>query len=49
VFSYDSHIELNMYPFLDNKEEFAYTSLAEDVAKPRCVCNQRGDAMRSKL
>ncbi|CAB4009161.1 H(+) Cl(-) exchange transporter 5 isoform X2 [Paramuricea clavata] len=32
---YDSHIELNMYPFLDNKEEFAYTSLAEDVAKPR--------------
>lgn len=33
--SYDGHIALNSYPFLDNKEEFAYTSLAEDVAKPR--------------
>ena len=35
LFSYDGHIALNSYPFLDNKEEFAYTSLAEDVAKPR--------------
>ena len=36
-FSYDGHITLNGYPFLDNKEEFAYTTLAEDVARPRYV------------
>jgi chloride channel 3/4/5 len=32
---YDAQIELNGYPFLDNKEEFNYTSLAADVMKPR--------------
>ena len=36
-FSYDGHITLNGYPFLDNKEEFTYTTLVEDVAKPRLV------------
>jgi chloride channel 3/4/5 len=32
---YDAQIELNGYPFLDNKEEFHYTTLAADVMKPR--------------
>lgn len=32
---YDAQIELNGYPFLDNKEEFNYTTLAIDVMKPR--------------
>ena len=32
---YDAQIELNGYPFLDNKEEFNYTSLAADVMRPR--------------
>jgi len=32
---YDAIIELNGYPFLDNKEEFNYTSLASDVMNPR--------------
>lgn len=45
---YDAHIELNGYPFLDNKEEYNYTSLAADVMKPRpnepplSVFNQEG-------
>ena len=34
---YDSHIELNGYPYLDNKEEFNYTTLAADVMKPRFI------------
>lgn len=32
---YDAQIELNGYPFLDNKEEFNYTTLASDVMTPR--------------
>ncbi|PNF20551.1 hypothetical protein B7P43_G05251, partial [Cryptotermes secundus] len=32
---YDAHIELNGYPFLDSKEEFAHTSLAADVMQPK--------------
>jgi chloride channel 3/4/5 len=32
---YDAQIELNGYPFLDNKEEINYTSLAADVMKPK--------------
>jgi chloride channel 3/4/5 len=32
---YDAHIQLNGYPFLDNKEEFNYTTIAADVMKPR--------------
>jgi chloride channel 3/4/5 len=32
---YDAQIELNGYPFLDNKEEFNYTTFATDVMKPR--------------
>lgn len=32
---YDAQIELNGYPFLDNKEEFNYTTLASDVMRPR--------------
>ncbi|KAL3178111.1 hypothetical protein MRX96_038638 [Rhipicephalus microplus] len=32
---YDAHIHLNGYPFLDNKEEFAHTTLAADVMQPR--------------
>jgi chloride channel 3/4/5 len=45
---YDAHIELNGYPYLDNKEEFNYTTLAADVMKPRaneaplCVLTQEG-------
>ena len=31
---YDAQIELNGYPFLDNKEEYNYTTLAADVMKP---------------
>ncbi|KAH6936346.1 hypothetical protein HPB50_016208 [Hyalomma asiaticum] len=33
--NYDAHIHLNGYPFLDNKEEFAHTTLAADVMQPR--------------
>ena len=32
---YDEHIELNGYPFLDNKEEFHDTHYAIDVMRPR--------------
>ncbi|CAF0990951.1 unnamed protein product [Rotaria sp. Silwood1] len=32
---YDAHIELNGYPFLDNKEEFNFTTIAADVMRPR--------------
>jgi chloride channel 3/4/5 len=32
---YDAHIELNGYPFLDNKEEFNFTTSAADVVRPR--------------
>jgi len=32
---YDAQIELNGYPFLDNKDEYNITSLASDVMKPR--------------
>jgi chloride channel 3/4/5 len=32
---YDAHINLNGYPFLDNKEDYPYTSLAQDVMKPQ--------------
>lgn len=32
---YDAHIELNGYPFLDNKEEFNFTTTAADVMRPR--------------
>nr|XP_027200062.1 H(+)/Cl(-) exchange transporter 3-like isoform X2 [Dermatophagoides pteronyssinus] len=36
---YDAHISLNGYPFLDNKEEFPYTTTALDSMRP-----QLGDA-----
>ena len=32
---YDAHIELNGYPFLDNREEFNFTTTAADVMRPR--------------
>lgn len=32
---YDAHIDLNGYPFLDSKEEFAHTGLAADVMQPK--------------
>lgn len=32
---YDAHISLNGYPFLDNKEEFPYTTTASDAMKPK--------------
>ena len=32
---YDAHINLNGYPFLDNKEEFHMSSKALDVMKPQ--------------
>eukprot|EP00127_Corallochytrium_limacisporum_P004427 Clim_evm5s162 gene=Clim_evmTU5s162 len=32
---YDCHIELNGYPFLDNKADFSTTSLACDIMKPQ--------------
>jgi chloride channel 3/4/5 len=32
---FDSHIVLNGYPFLDNKEEFHSKSVAADVMIPR--------------
>ena len=32
--SYDAHIHLYGYPFLDSKEEFTYNTLACDVMKP---------------
>uniref|UniRef100_A0A0N5ABJ1 Chloride channel protein n=1 Tax=Syphacia muris TaxID=451379 RepID=A0A0N5ABJ1_9BILA len=31
---YDSHIDLNGYPFLDNKGEYPYSTLAVQVMKP---------------
>ncbi len=35
--SYDAHIRLNGYPFLDSKEEFVHTTIAADVMRPRWV------------
>ncbi|CAE1312273.1 CLCN3_4_5 [Acanthosepion pharaonis] len=32
---YDAHIQLNGYPYLDNKEEFTHTTIASDVMRPR--------------
>ena len=32
---YDAHINLNNYPFLDNKEDYPYSALAVDVMKPQ--------------
>ncbi|PIK48248.1 putative H(+)/Cl(-) exchange transporter 3 [Apostichopus japonicus] len=32
---YDSHIELNDYPFLDSKRDFIHNTLASDVMRPR--------------
>lgn len=32
---YDAHIQLNCYPFLDNKTEFTETTLAADAMKPK--------------
>eukprot|EP00794_Sanderia_malayensis_P007395 gene7395-8215_t len=32
---YDGHINLNGYPYLDNKEEFTHTTCAFDVMQPR--------------
>lgn len=32
---YDAHISLNGYPFLDNKEEFPYTTTASDSMRPQ--------------
>ena len=32
---YDAHINLNNYPFLDNKEEYDFNALACDVMKPQ--------------
>ena len=34
---YDAQIELNGYPFLDNKEECNYTTTASDVMRPRYI------------
>ncbi len=34
---YDAHINLNGYPFLDNKDEYEYSALAIDVMKPQYV------------
>jgi chloride channel 3/4/5 len=33
--SYDAHIKLNGYPFLDNKEDFLDVATAADVMHPR--------------
>ena len=33
--SYDAHIHLYGYPFLDSKEEFTHNTLACDVMRPR--------------
>ena len=33
--SYDAHIALNGYPYLDSKEEFTHTTIAADVMRPR--------------
>ena len=35
TFSYDAHIHLNGYPFLDSKGEFAHNTVASDVMNPR--------------
>src|SRR5882762_7676353 len=32
---YDAHVELNGYPFLDNKEEFPHTTIAADAMRPK--------------
>lgn len=32
---YDAHINLNGYPFLDVKEEFSHTTMAQDAMQPR--------------
>lgn len=31
---YDAHIDLNGYPFLDNKGEYPYSTVAIQVMKP---------------
>jgi chloride channel 3/4/5 len=31
---YDAHIELNSYPFLDNKGEYPYSTVAAQVMRP---------------
>uniref|UniRef100_A0A1I8F7S6 Chloride channel protein n=1 Tax=Macrostomum lignano TaxID=282301 RepID=A0A1I8F7S6_9PLAT len=41
---YEEHIRLNGYPYLDNKEEFAHTTIAADVMHPR-----RGEAQLQLL
>uniref|UniRef100_A0AC35U3H2 Chloride channel protein n=1 Tax=Rhabditophanes sp. KR3021 TaxID=114890 RepID=A0AC35U3H2_9BILA len=33
---YDAHIQLNGYPFLDNKGEYPYSTVASQVMKPGC-------------
>lgn len=33
--SYDAHIILNGFPFLDSKEEYTLDSVAADVMKPQ--------------
>lgn len=38
---YDAHINLNGYPFLDSKEEFAHTALAADVMQPKLVIRNK--------
>ena len=35
MISYDAHIRLNGYPYLDSKEEFTHTTIAADVMRPR--------------
>jgi chloride channel 3/4/5 len=34
---YDAHIQLNGFPFLDNKEEYFYLTKACDVMTPRLI------------
>ncbi|CEF60820.1 Chloride channel-c [Strongyloides ratti] len=36
---YDAHIELNGYPFLDNKGEYPYSTIASQVMKPGSEMN----------
>ncbi|XP_073975098.1 chloride channel protein 3 isoform X4 [Rhodnius prolixus] len=45
---YDAHINLNGYPFLDSKEEFAHTSLAADVMQPNCYRINKGIFRRNE-
>ncbi|CAJ0958722.1 unnamed protein product, partial [Mesorhabditis belari] len=45
---YEAHIQLNGYPFLNNKEEYPYSTVASQVMRPRrdepelCVLTQDG-------